>query len=486
LHIRAENRHKFAFDIGRLHQVSFLADVQGYSRLMGDDEEATVETLTVYRRLMTALIAQHRGRVVDSPGDNLLAAFASAVDALRSAVAIQQELHVRNGSLPASRQMRFRIGLNLGDVIVQRDRIYGDGVNIAERVEGLAEGGGICLSGSVHEQVSTKVALAYEDLGEQIVMNITKPVRVYRVSAPLTPAATPSASSALSASVPRSSPPSASATDRERLSSPRPGTQNPEPAPFLVGREVELAQLHRCWAKARDGARQVVFLSGEPGIGKTALVDAFVERLRDQPDVRITSGQCVEQYGAGEAYLPLLEATTRLCQGPGSERRIEALKRYAPSWLVQLPGLLTPEDRALLQQRVQGTSRERMLREMAEAAEQFTRQRGLVVVLEDLHWSDVSTLDWLAYMARRREPAKLLILGTYRPVDVLASNHPLSAVVQELQARKQCEELRLTYLGEEAITAYLAKRFGELQAPGALAATLARRTGAILSSSSTL
>lgn len=223
--------------------------------------------------------------------------------------------------------------------------------------------------------------------------------------------------------------------------------------------------------------RQVVFLSGEPGIGKTALVDAFVESLRDRSEVRITSGQYVEQYGAGEAYLPLLEATTRLCQRPGSERRVEALKRYAPSWLVQLPGLLNPEDRALLQQHVQGTSRERMLREMAEAAEQFTVQRGLVVVLEDLHWSDMSTLDWLTYIARRREPAKLLILGTYRPVDVLVSNHPLRAVVQELQARQQCEEIRMTPLGEGAITAYLAKRFGELPASSALVTTLARRTG---------
>ena len=130
-----------------------------------------------------------------------------------------------------------------------------------------------------------------------------------------------------------------------------------------------------------------------------------------------------------------------------------------------------------MQQRVQGASRERMLREMGEAAEQFTMQRGLVVVLEDLHWSDVSTLDWLTYVARRREPARLLILSTYRPADVLVSNHPLRAVVQELQAKQQCEEIRLTPLGEEAITAYLAKRFGELLAPSPLAATLAHRTG---------
>ena len=196
----------------------------------------------------------------------------------------------------------------------------------------------------------------------------------------------------------------------------------------------------------------MVFVTGEAGIGKTTLVDAFLAQIRDRDDVRITSGQCVEQYGPGEAYMPLLEATTRLCRGPGREHRIEGLKRYAPSWLAQLPGLLDSEDRTLLQQRAQGAKRERMLREMAEAAELFTTTRALVLVLEDLHWSDVSTLDWLSYMARRREPAKLLILGTYRPADVLASNHPLHGAVQELQARGQCEELQLTPLAEEAIS----------------------------------
>ncbi len=264
---------------------------------------------------------------------------------------------------------------------------------------------------------------------------------------------------------------------RENVSSTQPGIWNQEAKTFLAGRDAELVQLQRSLTKALDGARQVVFLSGEPGIGKTALVDAFVERLRDQPDVLITRGQCVEQYGAGEAYLPLLEATIQLCRGPDREQCIEALKRYAPSWLLQLSGLLSPEDRALLQQRVQGTSRERMLREMGEAAEQFTMQRGLVVVLEDLHWSDVSTLDWLTYVARRREPTRLLIFETYHPADVLVSNHPLRAVVQGLQARQQCEEICLTPLGEEAITAYLVKRFGELLEPSTLAGTLAHRTG---------
>ncbi|MBI3757957.1 MAG: tetratricopeptide repeat protein [Deltaproteobacteria bacterium] len=159
----------------------FSADVKGYSRLMGDDEEATIHTLTAYREVMTALIQQHRGRVVDSPGDNLLAEFASAVDAVQGAVKIQGELQKRNLELPDERKMQYRIGINVGDVIVEGERLYGDGVNIAARLEGLAEPGGICISGTVYDQVENKLALGYEYVGEQEVKNITKPVRVYRV-----------------------------------------------------------------------------------------------------------------------------------------------------------------------------------------------------------------------------------------------------------------------------------------------------------------
>ncbi|MBI3796454.1 MAG: hypothetical protein HY268_05720, partial [Deltaproteobacteria bacterium] len=157
------------------------ADVKGYSRLMGDDEEATIRTLTTYREVMTTRIQHQRGRVVDSPGDNLLAEFASAVDAVRSAVEIQRELRVKNSDLPDSRKMEFRVGINVGDVIVEGERIYGDGVNIAARLEALAEGGGLCISGTVYDQVENKLALGYEYLGEQTVKNIAKPVRVYRV-----------------------------------------------------------------------------------------------------------------------------------------------------------------------------------------------------------------------------------------------------------------------------------------------------------------
>jgi adenylate cyclase len=157
------------------------ADVKGYSRLMEDDEEATVRTINAYRELMVEHITRQNGRVVDAKGDNILAEFASVVDAVRCAVEIQKELSKRNDQLPENRRMEFRIGINLGDVIEEKETIYGDGVNIAARLEALADGGGVCISGTAFDQIGKKLSIGYEHLGEQTVKNIEKPVRTYKV-----------------------------------------------------------------------------------------------------------------------------------------------------------------------------------------------------------------------------------------------------------------------------------------------------------------
>jgi adenylate cyclase len=157
------------------------ADVKGYSRLIGEDEEGTIRTLKVYMEVITGFIQQHRGRVVATGGDSVLAEFASVVDAVRCAVGIQEELKDRNRELPEGRRMEFRIGVNLGDVVEEGDNILGDGVNVAARMEGLAEAGGICISGTAYDQVKNKLAFGYDYLGDQTVKNIKEPVRVYRV-----------------------------------------------------------------------------------------------------------------------------------------------------------------------------------------------------------------------------------------------------------------------------------------------------------------
>jgi adenylate cyclase len=168
-------------DIKRKLTAILSADVKGYSRLMSENEIETTRTLNIYREVMTNLIKQHHGRVVDSVGDNLLAEFASVVDAVQCAVEIQKELKVRNDALLENRRMEFRIGVNLGDVIEEENKLYGEGVNIAARLESLSEAGGICISGTVYDHVENKLSLGYEYLGEQSVKNIAKPVRAYTV-----------------------------------------------------------------------------------------------------------------------------------------------------------------------------------------------------------------------------------------------------------------------------------------------------------------
>jgi tetratricopeptide (TPR) repeat protein len=237
-----------------------------------------------------------------------------------------------------------------------------------------------------------------------------------------------------------------------------------------------VAQVQQWWTTARQGQRQLGFIAGEPGMGKTALVAVCVAHMATVADLWVASGQCVDQYGAGEAYLPLLEALGRLGQGPDGSAIVALLRQYAPSWLVHLPALLTPADRDTLVRTTDRVTPTRMLRELADALEVLTAIRPLVLVLEDLHWSDQATLAWLAYVARRPDPARLLILGTYRPVDVLVEAHPLRRMITELRHHGQCADLVLDAISEAAVTAYLAQRFGALPRPTGLAQVLHRHT----------
>ena len=164
--------------VERRRSAVLSADAKGYSLLMGEDEVGTVRTLTAHRTVMRDVIARLHGRVVDSPGDNLLAEFASALDAVRSAVEIQRSLRERNDRLPEGRRLEFRIGVNLGDVVVDSERIYGDTVNVAARLEALADPGGLCISGLVFDSVVGQTSIAWEFLGEQSMKNISRQVRV--------------------------------------------------------------------------------------------------------------------------------------------------------------------------------------------------------------------------------------------------------------------------------------------------------------------
>ncbi len=244
----------------------------------------------------------------------------------------------------------------------------------------------------------------------------------------------------------------------------------------LVGREAELSQLHAWFDTAYQGERQIALVTGEPGIGKTALVEAFTAQIAEAEHVWLAHGQCVDHYGAGEPYLPILEALGRLCRGPHGPETISVLKQYAPNWLFQMPSLLSLSDRNQLRRLTIGTTSAFILRELAEALEALTVERPLVLVLEDLHWCDEATLGWLAYVARRRDTARLLVLGTYRPIDATVAGNALTRMTHELFLQGRCVELPLDYLSEAGIVAYLQWRFGATTLPLGLARLLHQRT----------
>ncbi|HSE23318.1 MAG TPA: AAA family ATPase [Pyrinomonadaceae bacterium] len=243
----------------------------------------------------------------------------------------------------------------------------------------------------------------------------------------------------------------------------------------VVGRDDVLGHLQTWLEKMLSGERQTVFITGEAGIGKTVLVDTFLRSIAFDRSIRIGRGQCLEQYGPGEAYLPILQAVGRLCREHGRQV-VDVLRAYAPMWLLQMPSLMSAADRELLSQEVFGATRERMLREIGDALEVLTSDLPLVLIVEDLQWSDYSTLDLISYLARQRHTAQLMLIGTYRTVELIVTGHPLQAVKRELLAKQQCEELPLEYLNEEAIDQYLSVRFANNRFPKDLAALIQDRT----------
>ncbi len=242
----------------------------------------------------------------------------------------------------------------------------------------------------------------------------------------------------------------------------------------LVGREESLAELDRHLAAARRGERSAVFVTGDAGIGKTALVDAFAEHCARE-GLSVVHGQSRESYGEGEAYLPILEAIGSLCRGELADTVMPILRRYAPSWLVQMPWVTEEGLREELERAARGAQRERMLREIAEALEAIARESPLLVVLEDLHWSDASTLDVFSTLAQRQAPAALLLVGTYRAVDAAIADHPVRELKQHLVTRGLCTEIGVGQLSATDVAAFLQRRLGH-EAPDDLSALMHRRT----------
>jgi DNA-binding winged helix-turn-helix (wHTH) protein len=248
------------------------------------------------------------------------------------------------------------------------------------------------------------------------------------------------------------------------------------PSSPLIGRDQELSSLDRLMASAVGGKRQIVFIAGSAGIGKTALLQAFLRNMTAAGDARIACGHCVEQFGTREAYLPIFDAVSRLCDDERASEALTVLAQYAPSWLAQMPGLLSEDQFQTLQKKVQGITQARMLGELCEALEAMAADQLLVLGLEDLHWMDLATLDLLSIVARREHRARLMVIGTYRPADVIVSNHPLRAVLSDLQAHRQCTVLLPENLTEDDVHMYLSYRFPAHEFPPKLKQLIHRNT----------
>jgi DNA-binding winged helix-turn-helix (wHTH) protein/predicted ATPase len=264
----------------------------------------------------------------------------------------------------------------------------------------------------------------------------------------------------------------------DRSGTERPQAFTPQPS-RLVGRDAELEELARDFDHARSGRRQIVFATGEPGIGKSSLAETFLEQLKAAHAVRIAHGQCLSHHGVGEPYLPLIEALTRLAGGEGGAEVKEILLAQAPSWLAQMPSLWTRSERNMLEARGRST-RNRMMRELTLAVEAIASDVPLIFKLEDIHWSDASTLDWLAHVARRPDPARLMVLATFRPTDPAAAKAGLGGLVTELALHRRCSEIALNPLVLRDIEIYLKNRLGDKEGVAEsreMAPLLLERTG---------
>jgi DNA-binding winged helix-turn-helix (wHTH) protein/tetratricopeptide (TPR) repeat protein len=250
-----------------------------------------------------------------------------------------------------------------------------------------------------------------------------------------------------------------------------------KPLGNIVGRQAGLAELDEYLHEALGGLRKVVFVTGEAGIGKTTLVDAFQQQVVRPQSIRIARGQCIEGFGGIEAYYPVLEAVGSLLHNAEDGSLVEVFAKRAPTWLIQFPALVQPEQRDSLQREILGSTRERMVREICEALEVISAQEPLVIILEDLHWVDPSTLDLISAIARRREPAKLILVGTYRPVDVVLSQSPLKTLKQDLLLRQLCQEIAIERLEESDVADYLAKIFSAESLPAGLANLIHHNSG---------
>ena len=440
-------------DAGLRHRLLAIlaADGVGYSRLMGVDDRATVESLDAARVVFREHVAACNGRIIDMAGDSVLAVFEAVVDAVKASLSIQQELASQIATLSESRRMWFRIGVHLGDVIEKPDgTVYGDGINVAARLQALAEPGGITVSGAVHGVVTGRIHTTFDDQGEQQLKNIPRPIRVYALkvqSRPIAASTNVSAGATELASTGPAAPPasqaSASATARP---APRPASVAPRPpqrpSSLFVGRRQEMTHLTKALARARQGRGQVILLAGSGGIGKTRLAQELGAQA-EQEGVAVLWGRCLEEPGA-PPYWPwrqlirgyLRSGDTDVAQTFGAG--LADIAGIVPELAEQFPSLQVGADAGDTAQ-----SRFRLFDAVVAFWRRAAQRVPQLLIFEDLHWADATSLRLFAFLAAELEDSAVMVVGTYRDTE-LSRQHPLFETLAELARSPVFHRLELT------------------------------------------
>jgi len=439
------------------------ADVAGFSRLMAADEHTTVAALDAARTVFRTQIDAHLGRVIDMAGDSVLAVFETATGAVGAALAIQQSLSVAAEATPPERRMQFRIGVHLGDVIEKHDgTIYGDGVNVAARLEGLAEPGGITVSDAVHGVVSGRVDARFTDQGVQSLKNIPRPVRAYALhrhgEGPVeNPAPSePSATAAAAATV-----------------APRPARR---PASLFVGRQQEMAHLAKSLARARQGRGQVVLLAGSGGMGKTRLAQQLAAQAEHE-GVAVLWGRCLEEPGA-PLYWPwrqLIRGYLRTSGDAHAEQTFGAgladIAGIVPELAERFPAQQPGADAGDTAQ-----SRFRLFDAVAAFWRRAAQRVPQLLIFEDLHWADTTSLRLFAFLAAELEDSAVMVVGTYRDTE-LSRQHPLFETLAELARSPAFQRIELSGLSSRETGELLAAASGGGASAGFISAIHARTEG---------
>jgi len=430
------------------------ADVAGYSSLMNSDEEATYMAWRAARNeVIDPGIEACQGRIVKHTGDGFLAEFPTVLAAVECAVGIQQKMGARNESVAEDRQFQFRIGINLGDIIVDSEDIHGDGVNIAARLEAIAEAGGVCISSDVFHQVRNKPGFEFEDLGEHSVKNIAAPIRVYRVtrdeqfvddpdilSTPTTATAAAADQNPLEAML-------------ENMASS--GQQLPI---VMVGREAEKQSLSEAYQEAQQGSGNIVLVRGEPGIGKSCLASTFAEEVKGE-STWVVYGQCHETLGS-PPFWPWLQILRNL-QLTDDSLGLSPAAIFAD--LAAAEKQQRNRSSSLLSDNI-GTAQFLLFSKIANVITQYASQRTLILVIDDLHWADKSSLLLLCHLSRQLSQLAVLVIGTYRDIEV-TRKHPLFESLGDISRQASLRRIALKGLSEQDVAGYIGHTVSETLSP---------------------